>query len=507
MAVLLACRVLAQDLASDIKLLAALAALLLLPGLMLVRAPWSAIPFVSLAFWLVTWGWIPLLGSRLAFVQASLLFSGLLSALRLPRLEGVHRPRLGIALVAGVALLLLAPLALRDLAPGAGAPFRALTVRLLVWRDGLPLTYEPLLGVHRFGPALQAVDLLAADVALLAGGSPARAACLAQLAVLSLLLVACFESARRFARPWLAAWDGQRPDADPGAADSSAAYAVVTAFCLLGWALVSDQLVAGAPWNVPSLEVACAVMALAWLGRGRGRGAALAAGLALAAVLVGRPRLLWPLVLATSGLLAVRLAWATTPPARRALGVRHAWALAATFVAVAPAWWHLHACGRLQTPALAWESGLPGLALLVFFALLAACAARPCGYVLGALAPGARAFACTALALATLAGWACAWRAAPGWPEPTPEQARRWPRLTRALDPLAPLCIDARGPGAWLPALGGQAVMPMPVPHAAWPALGALRGQRTCLPAPAGFELAPHPYARDGVPALVPTSR
>ena len=45
------------DLAAEARGLLALAALLLLPGLVIVRAPWTAVPFLSVSFWIVSWWW------------------------------------------------------------------------------------------------------------------------------------------------------------------------------------------------------------------------------------------------------------------------------------------------------------------------------------------------------------------------------------------------------------------------------------------------------------------
>ena len=36
--------------------LLAFVVLLLLPGLLVVRAPWPAVPFLSLSFWALSWG-------------------------------------------------------------------------------------------------------------------------------------------------------------------------------------------------------------------------------------------------------------------------------------------------------------------------------------------------------------------------------------------------------------------------------------------------------------------
>ncbi len=62
----------------------ALAALALLPGLLVVRAPWTAVPAFSLAFWALSAWWPPVAGlGRGRFLSAALLAFGLLSLLRL----------------------------------------------------------------------------------------------------------------------------------------------------------------------------------------------------------------------------------------------------------------------------------------------------------------------------------------------------------------------------------------------------------------------------------------
>ena len=62
---------------------AALALLLLVPGLLVVRAPWTAVPALSLAFWALSPWWCPATLSRAGFVGGALLGSLALLALRL----------------------------------------------------------------------------------------------------------------------------------------------------------------------------------------------------------------------------------------------------------------------------------------------------------------------------------------------------------------------------------------------------------------------------------------
>src|SRR5512147_3138655 len=60
-----------------------LAALVLLPGLLVVRAPWTAVPALSIAFWVLSAWWPPFAGlGRGRFVSAALTAFGLLLLLR-----------------------------------------------------------------------------------------------------------------------------------------------------------------------------------------------------------------------------------------------------------------------------------------------------------------------------------------------------------------------------------------------------------------------------------------
>lgn len=204
----------------------ALAALLLLPGLLVARAPWTAVPALSFAFWALTLWWLPPTAvARGRFVGSALAAFALLALLRvLPKHEvlppgvrppagelsrsakdeaetplaveaGPPAPRLvsgpSLAVVA-VALALLAPFPLSDHAPGAQMAFQTTSARLLVWRDGLPLSGQPLLPLAPFGAYAPALPTLAADVSALSGVEPARAVLLVTLATVGLLLIGLF---------------------------------------------------------------------------------------------------------------------------------------------------------------------------------------------------------------------------------------------------------------------------------------------------------------------------
>jgi hypothetical protein len=194
-------------------LLLALATLALLPGLLVVRSPWHFVPALSLAFWTLSLWWPPLASaSRGRVTLAALLVFVPLVALRLlpkhevppppgwappprqgpPPRPGRGSPRLATSaslLVAGAALALVLPAPLFPHGPGPAAAFHTAAARLLLWRDGLPRTLEPLLPLQPFGAHAPAVGALAADLARLSGAEPAQpvVAVLAASAALALL--------------------------------------------------------------------------------------------------------------------------------------------------------------------------------------------------------------------------------------------------------------------------------------------------------------------------------
>ena len=206
-----------------------LAALLLLPGLLVVRAPWTAVPALSLAFWALTAWWPPLAGlGRGRFLSAALLASGLLALLRLlPRHEvppppgwtpppavppparpGLPPPRLASAaslLVLAASLGLLAPVPLWHHAPGPRLAFQTTTARLLVWRDAVPATAEPLVPLAPVGAHAPALATLAADASHLSDLDPAVSVLLVAVAAAGLLLVGLFALHATWAPPRAAA--------------------------------------------------------------------------------------------------------------------------------------------------------------------------------------------------------------------------------------------------------------------------------------------------------------
>ena len=177
---------------ADARGLLALIALLLLPGLLVVRAPWTAVPFLSLSFWIATWWWLAPAGAgRGRFLAAALVTFVLLAGLRLFRSRPAA-PDAASTLVLAAALLRLVPFFLWPAAPGTEASFHGLATLLMVVRDGVPESYEPLLPVAGFGAYPPGLHAVGADIAIL-GGIPAyRAVFLAALAGQALLQIALF---------------------------------------------------------------------------------------------------------------------------------------------------------------------------------------------------------------------------------------------------------------------------------------------------------------------------
>jgi hypothetical protein len=249
------------DLAAEARGLVALAALLLLPGLLIVRAPWTAVPFLSASFWIVSWWWrVP----RLAFLRGSLIAFGLLAILRALQPLPPLRPRWPTVLVAAAAAARLLPYAAWPVAPGADMSLHSLSALLLVWHDGIPRTYEPLLPIHAFGAYTPGLHGLAADVALLSGLAAYRAAFLVSAAAHGLLTIAVYALlSKLFDRP----------------------VAAVAAVVGLGMARVPQSFF-GWGANPSVLALALVTAAAALLARGGGRSPAVAAGLFLGAAVV-----------------------------------------------------------------------------------------------------------------------------------------------------------------------------------------------------------------------------
>lgn len=242
-----------------------LAGLLLLPGLLVVRAPWTAVPFLSASFWIVSWWWLPFLRvGRTRFLAATLAVFAVLAVLRLLKPSEASWPSGPVAVVAGFALARVAPFFLWPVAPGADMSLHSLSTLLMVWRDGIPATYEPLLPIPSFGAYTPGLHGLAADVSLLSGLPAHRSAFLVATVAYALLQVALFALLSRLARP------------------PAAALASVLA---LGMARV-PQAFFGWGGNPSVLALAFLAAAAALLVRGTSRPAATAAGLVLGAAVV-----------------------------------------------------------------------------------------------------------------------------------------------------------------------------------------------------------------------------
>jgi hypothetical protein len=165
-------------------------ALVLLPGIVLVRAPWRFVPLLSVSFWIVSF--TPVFAeTRTRWLGQVLVTVGALSLLRLLRPD-LSRPSWSSVTVctgAFVPIVALWPLALP---PGTVLPFEATVAQLLTWRDGTPVSYEPLLPLPHFVPAGTGLASLAADLGLMAGMEAARAVFAIALAGEALLVLAFY---------------------------------------------------------------------------------------------------------------------------------------------------------------------------------------------------------------------------------------------------------------------------------------------------------------------------
>jgi hypothetical protein len=413
--------------------LLALSALLLLPGLLVVRAPWTAVPFLSVSFWIVSWWWLPGAG-REGFLRAALLAFLVTVSLRLLKPLELRPPEGPAMVVVAAALARITPFFLWPVAPGPDMSFHALTALLMVWRDGPPVTYEPLLPLHTFGVYPPGLHALAADVALLSGLAPDRAVFLVSLAAQGLLHVAAFALLRRFLLVPSAAW---------------------AAVLAVGLARLPTALL-GLGEGTAVLALALVLAASAHLVRGSDRSPAVAAGLFLGAAFVCHAPLMG------AGALALGLALRPWRGDRQGHRGRLCLAALAALLAAAPfllrlplatlgraRWLHRVAAADLALPVLALAFGT-ALALVIDRLTRG-----------GALA--------ARLTLLLLAGAAC-------------ESARRdalvQPRLVTGEDlaaiawirentrPLDLVCNRAPS-GLWIPALAGRAVREpwLPLPY------------------------------------------
>jgi hypothetical protein len=169
--------------------LVALIALLLVPGLLAARAPLGFVPALSASFWIVSSWWLPASVGRERFVRAILVGGGVLALVRLREVPRRWPPFLVVALTAAAVLLAALAFVLRPPAES----FSSISATLVVWNDGIPSGYEPLLDLSPFGADAPALATLAADVALLSGLAPRPAMLLAGLSASYLLCLGVLE--------------------------------------------------------------------------------------------------------------------------------------------------------------------------------------------------------------------------------------------------------------------------------------------------------------------------
>lgn len=453
--------------------LLALAALSLLPGLLVVRAPWTAVPALSLAAWVLGAWWPPLAGlGRGRVVSAALLASFLLVLLRLvpkhevepppewepppasppPARPGLPPPPLASwpsLLVLGTALALLLPVPLWHNAPGPRLAFQTTTARLLLWRDAVPATAEPLLPLSPVGAHAPALATLAADVSRLSGLDPAPSLLLVVVAGAGLLLVGLFAVHATWATPHAAALGA-----------------------LLGLA-TARWPGALSPWGEGEalLALAFALPAAALLLGHSSRSSAAGAGM-----LLGAGALAHPLVAA-----AVLLAAAGVPgPGRPTVKGRHAAAGVFALALAAPGLWPLARALSLREAASVALAIRPGsLAPFVLGLLVAALAPLACLRLGASRALGRR---LAAAGLALLGGLLFvvrvhAWMASGQVPAPVRQALAR---VAAATSPLEAVCAP-EGPRDWVPALVGRAAgEPGPWIPAVYAEEWARRARRPC---------------------------
>ena len=286
-----------------------LVALLLLPGFLVVRAPWTAVPYLSLFFWIASWWWLPS-GGRSRFLAGALLAFALGALLRLVRLrpERFSWP----AMVAVAAALVRASAAFVPIV-GTGTRLGSVAAQLMVWHDGLPLTYVPLREAGSFGAHPHGFDALAADLSLLSGLAVPRALVLASAVARGLPVLGLYALLVRRLAP--------------------AAGALVTAAVAVVVSLVEAASGGGDPaW---SLALGFVLAAVGPLVGGRARSGAVAAGAFVGAALMTAPAVV--VAAAAAGVAAVALAWTrTSPESRRTLLRRGGLAAAAALTTGAP---------------------------------------------------------------------------------------------------------------------------------------------------------------------------
>jgi hypothetical protein len=432
-----------------------LAALLLWPGLLIVRAPWPFVPFLSLSFWLVSWDWLPSAGpGRHRFLVVTLAFSALFSGLRLLKPLEASRPSWPTLVTLTAALSRLAPFFLWPVTPGLDAGFSSASALLLEWRDGLPASYLPLYPILGFGLGDAGLATLAADISLLARIPPHRALLLATLASEGLFVLALFAFARRF---WSASW--------------SALGAVTLA--ALGLLVVARAEAAGGTPLALALVTSGAALVL----HARGRSARVAAGVLWA----GAAAACAPLA-AAGGVATL----ATIVATRRSLG-RLGLAVFVASLFVAPLLWRSTDAGRLSAP-----DPLPTALLLLIVTLIPVTAGRwpwPDWKRWGFLVCGSVAF------LATGADWSS--RSARVAVSADDFAAGAWLRDHSGATDV--VCAREESARAWIPALAGRAASPPRWPHSVRASRVAPLAPCRFLWGPAGPAASPAAFRKGGV--------
>jgi hypothetical protein len=431
--------------------LLALAALFLWPGLLIVRAPWPFVPFLSLSFWLVSWDWLMAAGpGRQRFLIVVLAFSALFSGLRLFKPLGASRPSGPTLLVLAAALARLAPFFAWPAPPGLDPAFSSASALLLVWRDGLPSSSLPLYPLFGFGLGDSGLASFAADIALLAGLAPHRALLLATLASEGLLFVALFAFARRF-------WP-----------ETGAALAGVTGAALGLLAVARSEVDGGT-----LLSLAFAVGGASLVLHAQGRSPGVAAGALWAGAAATAPLLAFAGAAATATTIAVR-------GGGRGIG-RLALATVVAALLATPVLWGIADAGGLRMPGLAPVA----LAFLVVTGIPVAAARgswpAPKPWLAAALVATAM--------VATPADWML--RSARVRVSADELAAAAW--LRDHSRPTDVVCARDEAARAWIPALAGRATSP---PW--WPA--SVRPSRLALP-PSGCRFVWGPAGSGAVPA------
>ncbi len=123
--------------------------------------------------------------------------------------------------------------------------FQTTTARLLLWRDGIPLTAEPLLPLAPFGAHAPALATIAADLSALSGIDPARAVLLVFVAAIAALLVGLFALEATWLPPAAAALGALSGLAVAQGLDWLALWGSGEAFLCLGLVLPASALVLG----------------------------------------------------------------------------------------------------------------------------------------------------------------------------------------------------------------------------------------------------------------------